>query len=50
MISGPRLRPPEIAGLGHFFPAGHAPGPMQPPREEINPEYPYTLDLRRLPD
>jgi uncharacterized protein (DUF2126 family)/transglutaminase-like putative cysteine protease len=41
--------PPEIAGLAQFFPEGHAPGPMQPPADAPDPEYPYTLDLRRLP-
>ncbi len=39
--------PPDVARLGRFFPEGHPPGPMEPPREEINPEYPHTLDLRR---
>ncbi|MGH8508281.1 MAG: DUF2126 domain-containing protein [Gammaproteobacteria bacterium] len=39
--------PPEVARLGRFFPEGHRPGPMEPPREEINSEYPHTLDLRR---
>jgi len=40
--------PPEVSSsLGRFFPEGHPPGPMAPPAEEINPEYPYTLDLRR---
>ncbi len=39
--------PPDVARLGRFFPQGHPPGPMEPPREEINPEYPHTLDLRR---
>ncbi len=42
--------PPEIASLGRFFPEGRPPGPMTPPREEINREYPYTLDLRRAAD
>ena len=39
--------PPDFAHLGRFFTEGHAPGPMAPPLEEANPEYPYTLDLRR---
>ena len=39
--------PPDFAHLGRFFSEGHAPGPMAPPEEEPNPEYPYTLDLRR---
>jgi uncharacterized protein (DUF2126 family)/transglutaminase-like putative cysteine protease len=41
--------PPEIAGLARFVPEGHAPGPMEPPADAPDPEYPYTLDLRRLP-
>lgn len=41
--------PPDIAKLGEFFPQGHPPGPMEPPREEINKEYPHTLDLRYQP-
>ncbi len=34
---------------GHwtFSPQGHPPGPVQLPPVETNPEYPYTLDLRR---
>jgi len=39
--------PPDSASMGKFFPEGHPPGPMSPPMEEINAEYPYTLDLRR---
>ena len=27
----------------------NARGPFTPPPEEINPDYPLTLDLRRLP-
>jgi uncharacterized protein (DUF2126 family) len=42
--------PPDIARLGRFFPERHPPGPMEPPREEMNAEYPHTLDLRRAPD
>jgi uncharacterized protein (DUF2126 family) len=42
--------PPDLARLGRFFPEGHFPGPMAPPHEEINPEYPHTLDLRRASD
>jgi len=29
-----------------FVPYGHTPGPMAPPPREINPEFPFTLDLR----
>lgn len=42
--------PPQIASLGKFFPEGHPVGLMTPPVEEINKDYPYTLDLRRRPD
>jgi uncharacterized protein (DUF2126 family)/transglutaminase-like putative cysteine protease len=38
--------PPHFAQLSGFFPEGHMPGPMAPPAEEVNPEYPGTLDLR----
>ncbi len=37
---------PEFASLGKFFPHGTPPGPMTPPQEEANHEFPYTLDLR----
>jgi len=32
-----------------FFPFGHTPGPMYAPPYEENPEFPFTLDLRRTP-
>jgi uncharacterized protein (DUF2126 family)/transglutaminase-like putative cysteine protease len=38
--------PPQAARLARFYPEGHPPGPMAPPAEEVNPEYPGTLDLR----
>ncbi len=42
------LRPlPELANLGTFVPAGSPPSPMAPPPEDVNEEFPYTLDLRR---
>jgi uncharacterized protein (DUF2126 family) len=41
--------PPDFSQFGQFYPQGHAPGPMAPPVEEINNEFPYTLDLRRKP-
>jgi len=43
---GPLQPQPEFAGLGRFFSEGTLPGPMAPPQEEKNPEFPYTLDLR----
>jgi uncharacterized protein (DUF2126 family)/transglutaminase-like putative cysteine protease len=46
--TGPLKPPPEITQLARFFPEGHIPGPMAPAAEEINPEYPATLDLRYL--
>jgi len=33
--------------LARFWNYGHTPGPMEPPPEDINPDYPHTLDLRR---
>jgi uncharacterized protein (DUF2126 family) len=39
--------PPDVARLARFLPDGHPIGPMQPPSEETNREYPHTLDLRR---
>jgi uncharacterized protein (DUF2126 family) len=32
---------------GRFMPEGSAPGPMEAPAAELNPDYPLTLDLRR---
>jgi len=39
--------PTEFKALASFYPQGHPVGLMQPPQEELNPDYPYTLDLRR---
>jgi len=39
--------PPSIPSSGRFSPQGLPPGPATPPPEQNNPEYPYTLDLRR---
>ena len=44
--AGPLEPPPEYAQLERYFIKGQAPGPMAPPAEEVNPEYPCTLDLR----
>ena len=48
---GPLQVPPELRPFlnseDRFYPHGNPPGPMAPPAEEINREYPYTLDLRR---
>ncbi|WP_372797301.1 DUF2126 domain-containing protein [Litorivivens sp.] len=38
---------PYLSAEERFYPQGTAPGPMAPPVEEINREYPHTLDLRR---
>jgi uncharacterized protein (DUF2126 family) len=37
----------EARRLNRFFRLGHTPGTMHLPREERNPNYPFTLDLRR---
>jgi uncharacterized protein (DUF2126 family) len=39
--------PPWVGALDRFLPDASRVGPMAPPVEEVNPEYPYTLDLRR---
>ena len=39
----------EARRLNRFFRIGHTPGTMQAPREERNPNFPFTLDLRRAP-
>jgi uncharacterized protein (DUF2126 family) len=33
--------------LARFFPFGHTPGVLSVPVPEVNPQFPYTLDLRR---
>ncbi|MCO5124584.1 MAG: transglutaminase family protein [Rhizobacter sp.] len=37
----------EARRLARFFRTGHTPGAMQVKREERNPDFPFTLDLRR---
>jgi uncharacterized protein (DUF2126 family) len=37
----------EARRLGRFFRMGHTPGLMTVPGEERNPNFPFTLDLRR---
>ncbi len=37
----------EARRLARFFRTGHTPGAMQVAREERNPDFPFTLDLRR---
>lgn len=37
----------EARRLARFFRLGHTPGVMNVPREERNPNFPFTLDLRR---
>jgi uncharacterized protein (DUF2126 family)/transglutaminase-like putative cysteine protease len=39
--------PPWVGALDHFLPDGSRLGPMAPPVEEVNSDYPCTLDLRR---
>lgn len=37
----------EARRLARFFRVGHTPGDMALPKEERNPDFPFTLDLRR---
>jgi uncharacterized protein (DUF2126 family) len=37
----------EARRLNRFFRTGHTPGVMAVPKEERNPNFPFTLDLRR---
>jgi len=38
----------ETRRLTRFFRIGHTPGPMQPKLVERNPDFPFTLDLRKI--
>ena len=48
---GPITVPPDVRPYLHsgdrFYPEGSGVGPMSPPPEEVNREYPTTLDLRK---
>jgi uncharacterized protein (DUF2126 family) len=46
----PATPPPAGPSGGRFVPEGSGLGPMAEPASERNPEFPYTLDLRRDPD
>ena len=37
----------ESRRLARFFRMGHTPGPLPAPPESTNPDFPFTLDLRR---
>ncbi|MDY0191463.1 MAG: transglutaminase family protein [Desulfuromonas sp.] len=47
---GPIQPQADFVNLGQFFPEGTPPGLMAPPIEELNGEFPYTLDLRLGPN
>ncbi len=44
---GVLIPPPEFQAIRKFFPNETVPCPMSPPEEDISPEYPHTLDLRK---
>jgi uncharacterized protein (DUF2126 family) len=46
---GPIITHPDQNLLRNFYPDHAGPKPMAPPVEEIDNEYPHTLDLRRRP-
>jgi len=35
--------------LSRFQAMGHSPGPREAPSDRVNPEFPFTLDLRFTP-
>ncbi len=37
----------EARRLARFFRIGHTPAAMEVPQEARNPDFPFTLDLRR---
>ncbi len=37
----------ETRRISRFWDYGHTPGPMEAPQEEIDPDFPHTLDLRK---
>ncbi|MEI6303395.1 MAG: transglutaminase family protein [Betaproteobacteria bacterium] len=39
----------EARRVARFWSMGHTPGPMDVKTEPLNPQFPYTLDLRRRP-
>ncbi len=39
----------EARRVARFWSHGHTPGPMNVKTETLNPQCPYTLDLRRKP-
>jgi uncharacterized protein (DUF2126 family) len=39
----------EARRVSRFWQTGYTPGVIHAPAQELNPAYPYTLDLRRNP-
>lgn len=39
----------EARRVARFFAIGHTPATIAPPEENVNPDYPHTLDLRSTP-
>jgi uncharacterized protein (DUF2126 family) len=38
----------ESRRLARFFRIGHTPGPMEAGEPRVDPEFPFTLDLRKI--